>query len=61
MSGGRHHPEREEGIMTIPHGPIHKTGRAELADRDADLTVRIVLWVVAGLSAIAMAVWWIAT
>jgi hypothetical protein len=47
--------------MTKPHRHVHETGEAERTERDADLTVRTVLWIVGGLVVIALALWFFLT
>jgi hypothetical protein len=47
--------------MTKPHRTVHERGQAERVERDADLTVRTVLWIVGGLVVVALSLWWFLT
>jgi hypothetical protein len=47
--------------MTKPRRTIHEPGQAERIERRADLTVRIVLWIVGGLVAVALTLYFFLT
>jgi len=47
--------------MTKPHRDSHEPGRAERDERRADLTVRIVLWLIGGVAVVALSLWWFLT
>jgi hypothetical protein len=50
-----------EGIMAEHHQPPQEQRHPELSVRRADLTVRIVLWIVVGLVVVALTLWWFLT
>jgi hypothetical protein len=43
------------------HQPPQEDWHPELSVRHADLTVRIVLWIILGLVVLALAFWWFLT
>jgi hypothetical protein len=47
--------------MVEHHQPSQERRHPELSVRRADLTVRIVLWIVVGLVVAALTFWWILT
>jgi hypothetical protein len=50
-----------EGTMAEPHEPPQEQRHPDLSVRRADLTVRVVLWIVIGLVAVALTLWWFLT
>jgi hypothetical protein len=50
-----------EGTVTKPRRSIHEPGQAERIERRADLTVRIILWIVGGVVVVALALWFFLT
>jgi hypothetical protein len=50
-----------EYIMAEHHQPPQEERHPELSVRRADLTVRIVLWIVIGVVAVALTLWWFLT
>ena len=47
--------------MAGHHQPPQEKHYPELSVRHADLTVRIVLWIVIGMATVALALWWFLT
>ena len=47
--------------MAEPHQPPQEQRHPDLSVRRADLTVRVVLWIVIGLVAVALTLWWFLT
>lgn len=47
--------------MAVHHQPPQERRHPELSVRRADLTVRIVLWIVVGLVVVALTFWWFLT
>ena len=55
---GKHPSTEGEGTMAERHQPPQERRHPELSVRRADLTVRIVLWIVVGLVVAALSLWW---
>jgi hypothetical protein len=58
---GQHTSTEGEGTMAVHHQPPQERRHPELSVRRADLTVRIVLWIVVGLVVAALTLWWFLT
>jgi hypothetical protein len=58
---GKHISTEGEGTMAEHHRPPQERRHPELSVRRADLTVRIVLWIVVGLVVAVLTFWWFLT
>jgi hypothetical protein len=52
---------KRQSIMAEHHEPTQEKRYPELSVRHADLAVRTVLWIVMGLVAAALMLWWFLT